>query len=243
MNRLVLICLLPMLIWSCINGSGKNGYYEAKKAWVTPLIDGDASDTCWTYNEWAPIEWVYLGPEMEEGDFSGRYKASWDENFIFILAEIEDDTLVDIHPDGLELYWDDDCLEIFVDEDKSGGDHQYNYNAFAYHVAIDYNVVDIGPDSAFQYYNDHVTTRMKQTNGKYIWEVAMSVYDDSYVDSLDNKPVKLHANKELGFGIAYCDNDYSEERENFIGSMRIRGKDKNRGWIDAGVFGTLKLVE
>ena len=35
--------------------------------------------------------------------------------------------------------------------------------------------------------------------------------------------------------VAYCDNDNSPEREHFIGSNKIEGEDKNRGWIDAGV--------
>lgn len=41
--------------------------------------------------------------------------------------------------------------------------------------------------------------------------------------------------------LAYGDNDHSPERENFIGNVRIDGTDKNRGWIDAGVFGLLEL--
>jgi len=47
----------------------------------------------------------------------------------------------------------------------------------------------------------------------------------------------------MGFAVAYCDNDNSQIRENFIGSEVIEGEDKNRGWIDAGIFGSLQLVE
>ena len=46
----------------------------------------------------------------------------------------------------------------------------------------------------------------------------------------------------MGFALAYCDNDNSKERENFIGSVYVDGEDKNRGWIDANIFGTLKLI-
>jgi hypothetical protein len=28
-------------------------------------------------------------------------------------------------------HWDDDYLEVFVDEDFSGGDHQYNHRVLA----------------------------------------------------------------------------------------------------------------
>ena len=81
----------------------------------------------------------------------------------------------------------------------------------------------------------------KTTGTKSTWELAMSVYDNKYIDGGDNIPVKLHENKEIGFMIAYCDNDNSDERENFIGSMKVVGDDKNRGWIDAGVFGSYQL--
>jgi len=59
----------------------------------------------------------------------------------------------------------------------------------------------------------------------------------------NNIPLKLYTNKNVGFALAYCDNDTSKTRENFIGSVKVEGDDKNRGWIDAGIFGTLLLVK
>ena len=175
-------------------------------------------------------------------DFTGRYKLAWDENNLYILAEITDDTLVDTHPDGLVKYWDDDCLEIFVDEDASGGEHQYSYNAFAYHIALDGKVVDIAPDKSFQYYNDHCTTR-RTTEGKVsTWEVAMKIFDgNKYTDGGENIPKLLQSGKKMGFMLAYCDNDKSVERENFVGNMAIAGEDKNQGYKNASVFGILEL--
>ena len=63
----------------------------------------------------------------------------------YVLAEIADDVLIDSHPDPLEYYWQDDTFEILIDEDASGGLHHFDYNAFAYHIALDSQVVDIGP--------------------------------------------------------------------------------------------------
>lgn len=210
----------------------------------TPLIDGAASDAAWQSAAWLPLDQVWLGQSPTANDFSGRYKILWDENNLYVLAEITDDTLVDIHPDGLLQYWDDDCLEIFVDEDASGGDHQYNYNAFAYHIALDGKVADIGPDRKPHFYDDHCTTR-RTTNGKTsVWEVAIKIFDgNQYEDGGDNIPKMLKAGKKMGFALAYCDNDHSPERENFIGSVKVEGEDKNRGWIDAGIFGLLTLTK
>ena len=49
----------------------------------------------------------------------------------------------DSHRDPLEQYWDDDTVEIFVDEDFTGGNHQFNHNAFAYHMSLDNRAIDI----------------------------------------------------------------------------------------------------
>ena len=76
-----------------------------------------------------------------------------------------------------------------------------------------------------------------------IWDDHEST-NDSYQDGAgDNQPVSLSAGKVLGFMVAYCDNDYSELRENFIGSEYAAGDDKDRGYIDAGLFGALELVD
>ena len=76
------------------------------------------------------------------------------------------------------------------------------------------------------------------------WEIAIDVYDDRYTDnSKNNVPVELHAGKQMGLMLAYCDNDGSELRENFIGSESVPTGPKDRGWIDAGLFGTLELSD
>ena len=208
----------------------------------TPMLDGKADDSAWQNAEWLPLDQVWIGAPLTPKDFAGRYKVLWDENNLYVLAEITDDTLVDIHPDGLLKYWDDDCLEIFVDEDASGGNHQYNYNAFAYHIALDGKVVDIRPDSAFAYFNEHCTTRRITEGNISTWEVAVNIFDGKkYKDGGENTPKMLKSGKKMGFALAYCDNDHSPERENFIGSTIVEGEDKNKGWIDAGIFGVLRL--
>lgn len=208
----------------------------------TPRLDGSATDEVWQQTEWRPLDQNWIGKMPTPEDFTGKYKLAWDENFLYVLAEIQDDTLIDIHPDGLEKYWDDDCLEIFVDEDASGGNHQYNYNAFAYHIALDGKVVDVNPKQEFAYFNDHCTSIRKTAGKTTVWEVAVRIFDGKkYVDGGENYPKLLRQGKTMGFALAYCDNDHSAERENFMGSVVVEGEDKNRGWIDASIFGKLIL--
>ena len=218
--------------------------YHAPKAATSPVIDGVADEAIWQQADWQELNYRWLGPEYTAEDFQGRYKVVWTESKIYILGEFVDDILIDTHRDPLVQYWDDDCLEIFLDEDYSGGDHQFNHNAFAYHMSLDNQAIDIGTDEKPHNYSHHVTSAWKQQGDKIVWELAIDVYTDEYVDDSDkNVPVTLSAGKLMGLMVAWCDNDGSELRENFIGSESVPHGPKDRGWIDAGLFGALILVE
>ncbi len=215
-------------------------------------IDGRSAESDWSKARWQPINHHIIGTMPDKNDFSGRFKLLWDESYLYVLAEITDDVLFDQHADPLYKYWDDDCLEIFVDEDNSGGEHQFNFNAFAYHVALDNQAVDIGVqqpnnEAPFVLLNDHIESywRRNPNNGHSItWEVSVKLFDDSFsLNKPDQQPVKLTPKKELGFMLAYCDNDGSEEREHFLGSTPIKAVngDKNLGYKTADVFQTFVL--
>ena len=225
-------------------------HYESRNLYSAPRstellrIDGVANEAVWKSAKWHDINYRWLGPEYAAEDFSGRFKVAWTEKRLYILVEVVDDILFDSHRDPLVQYWDDDCVEIFIDEDYSGGDHQYNHNAFAYHMSLDNQAIDIGTDERPHDYSHHVESRWRQTGNKVVWEIAIDIYTDEYVDGSDsNAPVTLHAGKVMGLMLAYCDNDGSELRENFVGSESVPEGPKDRGWIDAGLFGELQLVD
>lgn len=218
--------------------------YRAPKAPAPLTIDGIADESIWQQARWQELSQRWLGPEYSSEDFSGRYKVVWTEEKLYILGEFTDDVLIDTHRDPLVQYWDDDCLEIFLDEDFSGGEHQYNHNAFAYHMSLDNKAIDIGTDEKARNYSHHVESRWQQQGDKIVWELAIDIYTDAYVDDSDeNVPISLSAGKVMGLMVAYCDNDGSELRENFIGSEAVPSGPKDRGWIDAGLFGALVLHE
>ena len=218
--------------------------YRAPFAVTAPTVDGVANESVWAEASWRELDKKWLGPDYTETDFQGRFKVAWTADRLFLLVEIVDDVLIDTHRDPLVQYWDDDCLEVFLDEDFSGGEHQHNHNAFAYHMSLDNQAIDIGTNGQAQNYSHHVESRWQQYDGKLVWELAIVVYTDEYVDGGDaNRPVVLNAGKVVGLMVAYCDNDGSEIRENFIGSESVPHGPKDRGWIDAGLFGALILVE
>ncbi|MBN2103083.1 CBM9 family sugar-binding protein [bacterium] len=225
--------------------------YYAPKASVSMTIDGVADESIWENAEWGLMDqlWIaYNGEPATPNDFSGRYKIAWDESRLYLLFEITDDIYSDVRANPLQQYWEDDCLEFFIDEDASGGDHTYNYNAFAYHVALDCQVVDLGPDSNPHLYSDHIEVFRTQQETVSIWEMAVTVFTSDYDDALgtDNPTAELKEGKCIGYLCAYCDSDQTGSREHFYGSRFIAGpvgEARNLGWQTADVFGTLLLVD
>lgn len=228
----------------------------AHKAPTKILIDGKEDETSWALATWQPLNHLILGSQPTADDFDGRFKILWDAEQLYLLVEVVDDILFDQHANPLHFYWDDDCLEIFIDEDGSGGNHQFNFNAFAYHIALDNQVVDIAPNNQdgstnFVLLNEHLNSvwrRSEEKPHRIIWEVALRVFDDGFTISPNKKnqqPVTLVLGKTLGFMLAYCDNDGSTERESFMGSTDIKpiNGNKNLGYITADVFQKLKLIE
>ncbi len=240
--------VLLALLTACASAPADNAHYPGRGEYRAPLapaallVDGIADEAIWAQAQWYDIAHRWLGPEYSEEDFQGRFKVVWTADRIYILGEFVDDILIDTHRHPLVQYWDDDCLEIFIDEDFSGGEHQYNHNAFAYHMSLDNQAIDMGTDEKPHNYSHHVDSRWRQQGNTLTWELGIDIYSDAYVDgSNDNTPVKLSAGKILGLMLAYCDNDGSELRENFIGSESVPSGPKDRGWIDAGLFGSLVL--
>ena len=245
MKRILLSTILAPLLFSCSGERHKENHQiiPVNKSRSEIVLDGSAREASWDEQQWYTLDQNWLGDTYDFEDFSGRYKLLWDEEALYLYVEITDDMLYDQYSDPLKLWWDDDCLEIFVDEDNSGGLHQYNHNAFAYHVALDGNVVDLGPDREPHLYNEHVRSSRKEVGNTTSWEVAVALYADDFTEGGKHSPVDLKADKQIGFALAYCDNDGSKERENFIGSVFVPGTDKNQGWINADIFGTLLLKD
>ncbi|KAA1248187.1 sugar-binding protein [Aquimarina sp. RZ0] len=216
---------------------------EVKIANIVPNLDGKTDDPVWDERKWYPMDQAWIGEYPSVDDFFGRYKIAWTPEAIYILVEIKDNILLDQYKSPTKLWWDDDCVEIFIDADNSGGIHQFNNNAFAYHVALDGNVIDLDAQEKPVLYNDHVTTRRTTTGNVSVWEFELIVYDDTYEEGKTNDAVILARDQKLGFAIAYNDNDTSKERENFMGSVFVPGDDKNQGWINADIFGTIVLTE
>lgn len=238
----LLIAFSFVISLAAFAGNGNN--YQAPRAQIAPTIDGNGSDACWTNATWYDVNYLWLGVQPSAADFTGKFKVTWNANKLFVLAEITDDVLNDNYASATSNYWEDDTWEIFLDENHSGGEHENNYNAFAYHISTLGDIVDsdLGTPRLF---NAHATVSRTKNGTTYTWEAAFDVYKDTYVyaNGTSNAKATLTLGKQMGFAMAYCDNDGGTTRQSFIGSENVPGTNKNVAYINADVFGNLELVE
>ncbi|MCB8994618.1 MAG: T9SS type A sorting domain-containing protein [Bacteroidales bacterium] len=213
----------------------------------TPVtIDGQATEDCWANTDWHPISqvWIPWHGSVSAADFTGKFKVAWDSLYLYVLVDVTDDSLSDDHSDPLIQWYDDDCVEVFIDENRSKGFHQTNNNAFAYHVSIFYDVIDLNSSGGPVNYKNNIEVVMDTVAPhKYLWEMAIKNYSSAFnVNDPEASRVKLSPNKLMGFTIAYCDNDKGTTRENFIGSMNMTSATANDNYITADYFGSMKLM-
>ncbi len=244
---------------------------NALEAEALPLIDGEALDACWNQAQWYHIDqtWINWGEEIDSSDFFGRFKVSWSEaeNLVYYFVEITDDAFVDgyVYDDG--GYPNFDIVEVFLDEDASGGLHvfdnnatwgQNSENAFSYHIAVDapadgsavstFHACDIDGENwpaVIMDYADHIPElTMRKSGNKYYYEFSLKVFNDTYDHSNpEASRVKLEADKLMGMSMAYCDNDTpGTDRDNFFGSVWVPEEAYNDHWMNADGFGSVRLI-
>ena len=246
MKLLTTFALLILTLGSTFSQTKNDTIFNYKSK--TPItVDGQAGEDCWANAEWHNIDqvWIPYNASMKDGDFEGRFKVSWDEEFLYVLVEVVDDLLSDDHSNPLQNWWDDDCLEIFIDEDRSMGNHEKNCNAFAYHMSLIYDAIDLDSYGKGINYKNNVEAEMDTIGtNTYLWEFAIKNYDASFnINNAEASRVYLSHNKLMGFAIAYCDNDETTSRENFIGSMEMPASNNNDMYKNADYFGPMILVD
>jgi len=237
-----------------------------------PVIDGVGDDAAWAGAQWQPIkyEWMNTPPQFSPvkspQDFSGRFKVVWTADRLYILAEITDDI---ISTTRLSTPYtnpeNDDCLELFIDENASGDVRAEDggNNFFTYHIsfggvnAADYiggsNNITNDPTTRIEngmiLRNSHLNYKIGKNEAAhtYTWEIEMKVYDNTYPlrSSPDTAPVTLTEGKVMGFAAAYCDADAKNTREHFIGSMFVAGStdnERNVAYRDSTDYAKLHLA-
>ena len=278
-NRLSILCL-SLLFLLTGKARSQHGLVQddpvlAPNAIVAPNIDGIGDDACWQNIPWQSIAqvWIPYGTTVDSNDFSGRYKVIWSSttNLLYFLIEVHDDVFVDGFVPGKQPdIYNFDISEVFIDENASGGDHQYDgpttnaENAFAYHMyapcpadgqfttaLYSDDIAGTQSDNQRVNYTSHfpqfVLRRTEQTA---VREFSLIVYKDTYnYTSTDSAKAaarsQLGLNKVMGLSVAYCDDDHPNRnpkaRDKMFGSV-WEPSPGNLHYQNADYFGHVKLV-
>jgi hypothetical protein len=244
--------------------------FVARKVENPPVIDGDGSDDQWVGSPWYPINhtWIEYGEDIPESDFKGEFKVIWSDvdNALHYLVKVQDDVFIDGYQYPDHGYPNFDIVEVFIDEDRSGGGHVFDKgsedaeNAFSYHIAADapadgeITTTMVAADIAGTGWGDRQTPdyadhfpafAMKKNGNEYVYEFTMAIYSDQY-DPSDKEAsrVVLEAGKVMGMTVAYCDNDQDDgARDNFFGSVWVTEEAYNDHWKLADDYGKFALAD
>ena len=119
MKKVISVFLVIMLFTALasLNSYANFGQtYTAPKG--TPEIDGQI-DSIWDAAEWTDVDQPYDGADRSDVPESLRVKLLWDEEHLYVLAEVKD----------LDLNYDNDLVEVYLDETNQRGGAYDDYSS------------------------------------------------------------------------------------------------------------------
>ena len=187
------------------------------------VIDGSADDL-WLESHRYKIGNVIYSPPSNDEDLSASYKVLFDEKNLYILIDVTDDSLK--NDSDSEMWYMDDCVEVFIDADNSKSD-SYDDNDAQYHFDWDKNSPAM---SQFQHGKlDGIEFAMVTTENGYRTEIKFP---------WSTLGVEPSAGKKIGLDVHVNDDDDGGDRDS---KMTWRGKEDN-AWETPSVFGTGELA-
>jgi len=174
----------------------------------SPVIDGVIEDL-WASAESIDVNTYTLG----QSGASARVRTMADKNFLYVLAEVRDDNLQATSPNP----WEQDSLEIFIDENGAGTD-SYQSDDVQYRINFE-NVVTINGTQ-----NENLQTAVQVTDTGYIVEAALPYNLKETTDA-----------SVLGFDIQVNDDQGSGGRDSISNWNDLTGK----GYLSTASFGRL----
>lgn len=258
-NLLILLSFLFLFQLSAPVSAIVGDSINVPRVITPPVIDGAGTDLCWDSAAWNPMPYVWIpyNQTIFASDFTGRFKTVWNEeqNLMYFLFEITDDIFVNgyVFSESNGKYYLYDVVEIFIDENHSGGIHETNNNAYAYHItagntSVEYDAIDMWGNTRVNNRSHLPEFKRVQNEDLHTWEFSLMVLNDSYTpsDVPENFKSTLYKDKEMGFSAAYCDDDHSAsnpQRDHFIASKYQTLTESNNSYINASIFGFMKLVD
>lgn len=126
-------CSITVFIFLTLQLNAQNKGYVAKVS-TAPIIDGVLDDV-WSEAIAYPIDHNYTGTIDDADDCSATWRALWDDDNLYVMAEVTDNMLQNSGPNA-DKFWVHDCFEIFFDmlNEKNGvaTDHEPDDDKYQY---------------------------------------------------------------------------------------------------------------
>jgi endo-1,4-beta-xylanase len=184
-----------------------------KAPYGTPVIDGEIDDI-W---ESAPVIVTDKFVMQNEGA-TAEVRALWDEDHLYVLAEVTDPILSDISGNAYE----EDSFEVFVDE-NNGKTTSYETDDFQYRVNF-LNKKSVARNTKMEYYD----TAAAVTDSGYIVEIVINF-----------QTIKGSQGSVLGFDLQVND-DFGDGARSSIAKWN---DPTNESWRNTSGLGILELVK
>jgi hypothetical protein len=136
---------------------------ELKSTKVAPVIDGKIDDI-WKKFPNLAIDKAIFGTGGNAADFGGYFKIAYDNENLYFLLSITDDTLVN----NLKARYQNDCIEIYLDIDNDRP-KTYTKNEFSLRIVRDKPNVNIERGNR----ESKFIMKQENTNKGYIVELAL----------------------------------------------------------------------
>ena len=196
---------------------------SVREASRPPKIDGVPEDL-WSNARAYKMGNVIYSPVSSDADFSASYKTLWDAKNLYVLIDVTDDSLK--NDSDSELWYQDDCVEVFIDADNSKSD-SYGDNDYQFHF-------DWDKSSPTMAETQHGSTG----NVEFAIVTAASGYRAEIKFPWATLGVKPSAGTRIGLDVHANDDDDGGDRDS---KLTWRGKEDN-AWQMPSAFGTAELA-
>jgi hypothetical protein len=194
-----------------------------RKASRPIVIDGTAEEL-WSEARQYKLGNVIYAPISSDEDCSANFKALWDAQNLYMLIDVTDDSL--INDSDSDLWYQDDCVEVFIDGDNSKSDN-YDSDDAQYHFDWDRTKPTM---DRFEHGNlNGVEFAMVTTEKGYRTEIKFPW------STLGTKP---SAGTKIGLDVHVNDDDDGGDRDS---KLTWYGKEDN-AWQTPQAFGTAELA-
>ena len=190
------------------------------KSIIPPTIDGEAD----TMYEVLPMHTPdnSIDDVDTDKDVSGSYKLTWDDKYLYILATVTDDKLVNDSEDP----WDDDSIEIYLD---GGNEKATSYDTNDHQLVFRWDDPTVYHPSNKNAQNPKGIDFDQITLDKgYQMEIRIAW---SFIG------VSVEDKHQLGFDLHINDDDTGAERD----GKRTHFDNTDTAYADTSVFGTFSL--